>query len=430
MEASEQKPVVTVDFAKRPGFAWDKAVYQYDITIKPKPRPPREGEEPRPVRDKKLPIKLNQDVFSAFLRTYGSSNLGGIFMAYDGAKTAFAKNRLPLADKEQEFEISLISGGRTAYYHVKVMEAAEVPMKSVWDFAKGSNTVETRDWSSALRVLDTLLGQGLENSHVKVGRSYFTSKDSHRLGEGVELWRGVFQSVKAGQGKLYVNVDLAYTGFIMGGSLLSFLGSIFNIRDPRDLSRIRPEEICSRANKMLRGATMKMSHMTQKSRRFKAKELDAKGADERFFDFVDREKNTTERISVKDYFRNRYNIRLEFPSLPCVVFGPGNYLPVELCEIDPGQNYKKKLNETQTAEVIKQACIKPNQRMAKIEQSYRDLRYSENKAMREFDFRVSDKLVRTEARQLQTPTLCYSDRSRGGGQMVPRGGAWNMRDKV
>ena len=54
--------------------------------------------------------------------------------------------------------------------------------------------------------------------------------------------------------------------------------------------------------------------------------------------------------SVASYFKKKYNITLNYPHLPCLVVGdPAKhvFLPLEVCEIVPGQRHLKKLNERQ-----------------------------------------------------------------------------------
>lgn len=56
----------------------------------------------------------------------------------------------------------------------------------------------------------------------------------------------------------------------------------------------------------------------------------------------------TERdISVYDYFRHKYNIRLEFPFLPLVQTSRAGVFPMEVCVIKPNQKYAYKLDGEQ-----------------------------------------------------------------------------------
>ncbi|OMJ22450.1 Protein argonaute-3 [Smittium culicis] len=410
----------------------EKCVYQYDIEITQKPREPREGETapPAPIREKKLPPRFARELFDAFVNQYGNSALAGIFIAYDGARCAYSVSRLPLDSKSQVFEISHSEGGggRARTYLVKVMEAAEIDLRALWDLTKGKD-VEPSVSSSSLRVLDTVLYQDISKTHFKVGRSFFTSADSRGLGQGIDLWRGVFQSIKAGMSKLYLNLDIANTTFLHAGPLIEFALSVLQMRDPGELQGRNNPEFWHPVNRLIKGTTMIMNHRGKGMSKFKAKSLASVGADQATFDMVDPKTNETRKISVADYMKEKYGVNLRFPFLPCVEFSRGNFLPMELCDLAPGIHHKKKLNEQQTAEMIRHACLKPHLRQEMIQRNFDDMRLSQSAAMNAFNFSINDRMVRLKARMLPTPEVFYSDRSREP-SVRPNGGAWNMRDKV
>lgn len=52
-------------------------------------------------------------------------------------------------------------------------------------------------------------------------------------------------------------------------------------------------------------------------------------------------------ITVYDYFKERYNIRLEFPQLPLVQTTRDGLYPMEVCMIKPYQKYVYKLDGQQ-----------------------------------------------------------------------------------
>ena len=57
-----------------------------------------------------------------------------------------------------------------------------------------------------------------------------------------------------------------------------------------------------------------------------------------------------EEESVAHYFASKYEYPLQFSQLPCVVTGDSSrpvYLPLEVCNVVPGQRYMRKLNERQ-----------------------------------------------------------------------------------
>ena len=71
-------------------------------------------------------------------------------------------------------------------------------------------------------------------------------------------------------------------------------------------------------------------------------------------------------IDVVTYFKNAYNMTLRYPMLPCVAIGKFAMLPIEVCSVVEGQHYPKKLDEKQTADMIKFASQPPTSRASNI----------------------------------------------------------------
>jgi eukaryotic translation initiation factor 2C len=79
-------------------------------------------------------------------------------------------------------------------------------------------------------------------------------------------------------------------------------------------------------------------------------------------------------ISVKLHFQETYNIRIRFSDMFGVnISGKKNphpsVIPAELCQVIPGQLYKRKVPEYLTAKVVEFSKIKPQDRFRKISQS-------------------------------------------------------------
>lgn len=82
-------------------------------------------------------------------------------------------------------------------------------------------------------------------------------------------------------------------------------------------------------------------------------------------------------LCVQEYFQLTHNIRLQYPSIIGVRLSHTNaefpvVVPAELCTVLPEQFFKKRLPNHLTAEVVKFATLKPEQRLEKIMgQAYR-----------------------------------------------------------
>lgn len=68
------------------------------------------------------------------------------------------------------------------------------------------------------------------------------------------------------------------------------------------------------------------------------------------------ENGQTVECTVAKYFLDKYKMKLRFPHLPCLQVGQEHkhtYLPLEVCNIVPGQRCIKKLTDMQTSTMIK-----------------------------------------------------------------------------
>lgn len=88
-----------------------------------------------------------------------------------------------------------------------------------------------------------------------------------------------------------------------------------------------------------------------------------KSAESYKFEWKNKETGQSKEVSVKDYFHQRYGVYLNFPYLPLVEVKKGEVYPMEVCMMGKGQRYPAKLNEDQTAKMIKFAATRPRDRM-------------------------------------------------------------------
>lgn len=58
-------------------------------------------------------------------------------------------------------------------------------------------------------------------------------------------------------------------------------------------------------------------------------------------------------ISIADYFQTTYNYTLRFPGLPCVQVSKKAFYPMEICTVEKGNKYTKKLAPDQVAQALK-----------------------------------------------------------------------------
>ena len=85
----------------------------------------------------------------------------------------------------------------------------------------------------------------------------------------------------------------------------------------------------------MRGLQIKVIHRGERQPKYKIERLTTRAAD--FTTFMN-EKEGVE-MNVADYFARTYGRSLEFKSLPCIVAKKNLFIPIEVCNILPGNKY-------------------------------------------------------------------------------------------
>ncbi|WJX71836.1 argonaute 1 [Trifolium repens] len=389
-----------------------KDLHQYDVTITPEV--PSRG--------------VNRAVMEQLVRLYRDSHLGKRLPAYDGRKSLYTAGPLPFISKD--FRITLVdeddgSGGqrRDREFKVVIKLAARADLHHLGLFLEGRQTDAPQE---ALQVLDIVLRELPTSRYCPVGRSFYSPDLGRRqpLGEGLESWRGFYQSIRPTQMGLSLNIDMSSTAFIEPLPVIDFVTQLLN----RDVSA-RPLSDADRVKikKALRGIKVEVTHRGNMRRKYRISGLTSQATRELTFP-VD-ERGTMK--SVVEYFYETYGFSIQHTQWPCLQVGNTqrpNYLPMEVCKIVEGQRYSKRLNERQITALLKVTCQRPLDRERDIMQTVHHNAYHEDPYAKEFGIKISEKLAQVEARILPPPWLKYHDTGREK-DCLPQVGQWNMMNK-
>lgn len=100
----------------------------------------------------------------------------------------------------------------------------------------------------------------------------------------------------------------------------------------------------------------------------------------------------------------------------------GTMLPIECCEIAPGQHCRRKLSDLQTSAMIKKTAVPPRERFQRLVEASKQLTSTAMNYCNEFEMKVDTAPVRVEARVLDPPIIKYgSERT-----VRPRDGVWRI----
>ncbi|KAK8970476.1 Protein argonaute 1B [Platanthera guangdongensis] len=392
-----------------------KDLHQYDVSITPE------------VASR----GVNRAVMKELVNVFKESHLGGRLPAYDGRKSLYTAGPLPFTSSE--FHVTLVDEGdgtaaerRQRNFRIVIKLAARADLHHLGMFLAGQQADAPQE---ALQVLDIVLREMPTSRYFPVGRSFYSPDLGRRqtLGEGLESWRGFYQSIRPTQMGLSLNIDMSSTAFIEPLPVLEFVIHLLN-REARDvLSRPLSDSDRVKIKKALRGVKVEVTHRGNMRRKYRISGLTSQATRELTFPVDERGTLKT----VVQYFQETYGFTIQHTNWPCLQVGNQqrpNYLPMEVCKIVEGQRYLKRLNERQLTALLRVTCQRPNDRERDIEQTVHHNAYHNDPYAKEFGIKISDKLATVEARILPPPWLKYHETGREK-DCLPRVGQWNMMNK-
>ncbi|TYH41474.1 hypothetical protein ES332_D12G319500v1 [Gossypium tomentosum] len=389
----------------------DKDLHQYDVTITPE------------VASR----GVNRAVMEQLVKLYRESHLGKRLPAYDGRKSLYTAGPLPFVSKEFKITLTDEDDGsgqprRDRDFKVVIKLAARADLHHLGLFLQGRQADAPQE---ALQVLDIVLRELPTTRYCPVGRSFYSPDLGRRqpLGEGLESWRGFYQSIRPTQMGLSLNIDMSSTAFIEPLPVIDFVTQLLN----RDFSRPLSDADRVKIKKALRGVKVEVTHRGNMRRKYRISGLTSQATRELTFPVDDR--GTMK--SVVEYFHETYGFIIQHTQWPCLQVGNQqrpNYLPMEVCKIVEGQRYSKRLNEKQITALLKVTCQRPQEREYDIMKTVQHNAYHEDPYAKEFGIKISEKLASVEARILPPPWLKYHDTGKEK-DCLPQVGQWNMMNK-
>ncbi|XP_044983960.1 protein argonaute 12-like [Hordeum vulgare subsp. vulgare] len=384
----------------------DKEIYHYDVAIDPETR--SRG--------------WNRSIINQLIKLY-KEHLDGRLPVYDGRKSLYTAGALPFKNKVFVVKLANAAKGnqREEEYKVTVKLASNLDMYSLRQFLAGRNRELPQD---TIQALDIALRECPTTKYVSISRSFFSQSFGHggAIGNGVECWRGYYQSLRLTQMGLSLNIDISATAFYKAQEVMDFAFEYLNIRDA---SRPLIDRDRIKLKKALRGVRVDATHRKDKTIRYKITSISSAPLKELMFD------QDGVRVSVVQYFKKQYNYSLKYINWPCLQAGSDSrpiYLPMEVCSITAGQRYSRKLNERQVSSILKMACERPAQRESSVLEIVNRNNYGNDDYSKEFGMKVINQLALVDARVLPAPRLKYHD---SGREKVcnPSVGQWNMINK-
>ncbi|KAF9530114.1 argonaute-like protein [Crepidotus variabilis] len=307
-------------------------------------------------------------------------------------------------------------GPKSVMYNVSIKFERELDPGQMTKYMEGNPQYIDYDPLPLVSALNLVLQHHANRTGVRVGKSrYFHPQiaEKHPLGMGLTAVQGFYASVRPSLNQLLVNVNVCMTAFVNPGNLADRLNE-FN-QNSRGAMPTLPKA-------MVKSIRVKTLHLGYKKKLFAIGTTSARNT---FFDCEELGGKT----SVEQYFVKKYKTQLKYPAeLPVVNVGnlkKPNWIPAELCLIEGDVPYRAKLDDKETAAMIKVACNKPRINAEHIvNRGFPSLGLSPAQPpLSGFDIGVDTKMVDIPGRELLPPKLSY-------GVGVPRvaNGSWNILD--
>ncbi|KAK9690039.1 hypothetical protein RND81_09G100200 [Saponaria officinalis] len=370
------------------------------------------------------PKKLNKDIMLALINTYKNSDLGCLTPVYDGRRILLTTKELPFISKE--FTVRLDDQGSTSArereFKVTIRWSSTVECHHLNQLLAAHQLEPHQDM---IHLLDAVLksAENLKN-YTPVARSLFSSSMGRGpLSNGLEFWKGFYQSLRPTQMGLSLNIAASARAFYEPIAVTEYLSKILWGGLPRDNKALTAHDRL-KAEKALKGVTVVVSHREDR-RRYKVLGLSTDPCNQLAFSSPSGEQ------PIPLYFYHKYNITLRYPSLPCLEVSNGKHLinlPMEVCNIVEGQRFSNKLSEGQVKALLKATALRPYERADQLKKTVEQNNYNKDQLIKEFGLHVNNDFTLVEARVLPPPKLLY-DGTEPQAIVDPSMGQWKMSNQ-
>jgi eukaryotic translation initiation factor 2C len=384
-------------------------IYQYDVV----------------VHDGKQPARLNMQLLS--LLQQQEATVFTPKVVYDGQKILFSIHDFLGENDSQKFFVSRPPSrpnGPPKVYEIIMTKTSTINSELLQRFTD-KNLSHNENVSTVLAALNVAVKMEPNQIHPFNKRSFYIPDGRKDIGGGIELWRGIFQSVRPTVGRLIVNIDLSTGMMYKEGPLLNlcidFFGRTPNTSPNAILSGTSIRDIeRHRLQKFLSGVRVKVSTTGDRERVIRG--LSKEGADRLTF----RTQAGVE-MTVAQYFQS-LGVPVQYPGVICALVGRTAMVPLEFCTVPRGQFMRKEIPDDKVRDILAFSTKKPSVRLESIKDGLQYLRYGQSEYVRNFGMTIEENPLSTNARIIEPPKLKYNAASRQP-TIKPTDGAWNMIDK-
>ncbi|KAH9992239.1 Piwi domain-containing protein [Russula compacta] len=347
---------------------------------------------------------------------------------YDGRKNLFTSFDLGFESGAQEYVVPMASpasveGGRPPQeFRVRLTHVKSINPEVLQRFVKGERSHDN-EVLTAIMALNIVIRMEPSMRFPFNKRSFFTDRETKDIGGGIVLWRGYFQSVRPAIDRMLINIDITTGTMYKPGRLVELALDFLNRPRKPDALAPRhgfPDRERLRLQQFISGIKIITPYRNQDpdARRL-VKKVTRESARERTFEIGD-----GGTMTVAQYFQDQLNIPLQYPDM----LSTRAVIPMELCEVPPGQLIRKQMTPDNIRSILEFSTTRPSDRMRRIQDGLGVLQYGQSEYVSQFGMNVSDELVEVNGRIIRPPVLKYNPGSRQP-NVQPSQGAWNLIDR-
>ena len=384
-------------------------IYQYNLKIEPP--------------WKREPKKSDKDLYQLVIQKWRSvcpvPRQSPYSWVFNGDRTLYsiaAVNNIPdtelkikVDEEELEFKV----------HDVKMDSIININQDMVDWALKGQSGMMPQ---TSLQALNVILSQSriLNLNYTNIGNTFFR-KDGHviDLGFGKEAWTGIFLSSRPNchweNGEQFLatlNVDIANKPAVKALPLIetqkqnqskTYIDEVLDKKAGNWRSGMSKEQT-GILDRDLKGLKVKYELPNGSKREYRCN-----GVKDPAETLVIPDLKKT----VKQYFKEQYQVSLKYPNLPCLWLGSTNktiYIPLEFCNVmSQALPSNKSLPEKANADMIKQTAQKPWNRQKQILDDLKanNEMYKNDKFAQEFNISMAGNLIQLTGRILDPPSIDY-----------------------
>ncbi|KAG9103625.1 hypothetical protein FRC06_009399, partial [Ceratobasidium sp. 370] len=331
--------------------------------------------------------------------------------AFDGKKNMFTTRRLALgSENSRSFEVPI----ENSHYRsprmprVEIKLVQEINLDVLSQFQQGHHKQDDQVLTG-LMALNVVLRHEMISRYTFNARSFFLPNGRSPVPMGLELWPGVFQSIRPAIGSMHINLDTTTGVIFKPGPVIDHALAFLGGNRPAELGNLNPRDFRALRNR-LRGLKVTITYLQDNEPR-SIMGLTNTSASETTFT-----RDDGQEISVVQHFQQTHGRTVVHPNLPCIDVKRRGKIPMEFCEILPGQLMSKQIPSELTDR------MRPEQRLAAIRSSFPALEYNSD-TVAQFGITVDPNPVECPARVLPAPTVMYDQ------PVIPNNGGWDLRDR-